>query len=320
MPPTKTAKRPLDTAEEPPEAKAPKTTEAYNFLTPKEVTEADRASIASALGAKTSLSNEDLVAMKLSVDPTQKKITFGRGFDNMVKFFGPVSVFGPDGGGTYPDVKQIKAMVGISEDDYARFTKFVVDGFAANKDAIAKMFAPGPEKKEFLKDPEAWTRRAIGDGTINLPVKRTEKYNEDGSIDRVNITLGAKSKITRKGADTNAETNAALAGRLFGPEVEDHVRAEQGLGKRMYMPPMNDALGAPIDPESLFKGGRFKALAVLDMAISHLFVIEAKSQRVPHFSTVAMWNGMTGIRIIETGASAAPAMTDADRIKLAALL
>lgn len=319
MPP-KTAKRPPDAADEPPEPKAPKTTEAYNFHTPKEPTEADRVTIASALGATTSLSDEIMAAMKLSVDPARNKLTFGRGFNNTVAFLGKVSAYGPDGRGTFPNPRQFKATVDISEEDYSRFTEFVVGEFVENAPAIAKMFSPGPEKKEFLKDPEAWTRRAICDGTINLPVKRTEKYNEDGSIDRVNITLCAKSNIMRNGADTNAETNATRVGLLFGPEVEDHVRAEQGLGKRVFIPPTNDAMNEPIDPERLYKGGRFMAWAVLHMAISHLFVIDGKSQTKPHFSFVAVWNSLTGIRSIETGASAAPAMTDADKIKLAAII
>lgn len=322
MPPAKSKKRAAEATpepEEPPAPKAPKTTEPYSFHTPKTLSPEELSEISPALKAETDFTEAMKSKLSFTVDAGQKKVTLG-GFDNSFRFAGNVQLYGPDGEGMYPNLKDLKGIVSISEAGYKLFVDFIANGFAKNSAAIAKLFAPGPEKNDFTKDPEAWARRAIKEGTINLPVKRTEKYNDDGSIDRVNISLTAKAKVTRKGGSESAEDDAALAGRLFGPDVAEHVRAEQAGGKKFYLPDITDALGARIDPERLFTSGRARFTGVLDVAIVSLFVIEAKSQRVPNFSSVTMLNSITGIRIIDSGASAAPVMTDEDRIKLAALL
>jgi len=326
MPPTKTKKRALDAQEaadagpQPTPAKQARQTEPYNFFTPKDVTPDELAKIADALGAQTDITDEMLESIKISVDASQKKITLA-GFDKVFRFAGNVQLYGPDGEGMYPNLKDLKGIVPITEQGYNKFVDWIAAQFAKFKDAIAKFFSPGPAKNDFLNDPKVWVQNAIKDGTINLPVKRTERYNDDGSIDRVSTTLTAKAKVTRKGSGRNAEDDEAFVERCFGKPVAEYVRAEQAAGKRVHLPSTTDALGAHIDPEKLFTTGRAKLVGVLDVALVSLFVIEAKSRSgVPNFSSVTMLNGITGIRIIESGASAAPVMTDENRIKLAALL
>lgn len=327
MPPTKTKKRALDAQEaadapdagaQPTPAKQARQTEPYDFYRSKDVTPDELPKIADALGAQTDITDEMLESIKISVDASQKKITLA-GFDKAFRFAGNVQLYGPDGEGMYPNLKDLKGIVSITEQGYNKFVDWIAAQFAKYKDAIAKFFSPGPAKNDFTNDPKVWVQNAIKDGTINLPVKRTERYNDDGSINRVSTTLTAKTKVTRKGSGGTAE-DEALAGRLFGRDVAEHVRAEQAAGKKFHLPSMTDALGAPIDPEKLFTTGRARLVGVLEVALVSLFVIEAKSQRVPNFSSVTMLNGITGIRIIESGASAAPVMTDENRIKLAALL
>ena len=333
MPPSKSSKKrsaetpevpDVETQEQPPKVarneEPEKPAQPYDFMTPKEYGPEELKQLASSLGADLGLPAGRLAPF--SVDQSGKKLIHGKGFDETTFVMGVVSIYGPDGGGTYPNVRDLKASVAIGQDDYERVVDHVVAQFEKHASAIAKWFAPGPEKNEFTKDPKAWAQRAIKDpqGAINLPVKRSEKYNDDGSIDRVNISFTAKAKIARKGAPDDAEEEIALASRLFGSDVGEALRGEMASGKRFYLPPIKDAMGTPIEPEKLFQNGRAKMLGAIQISWANLFVMEAKSQRVPNFSAVCLLNGITGVRVINSGASAAPEMTDAQRVELSKLL
>ena len=323
MPPTKTSKkRPAEATPEVPDVEAQpqpeKVARTYDFWEPKEYASDELKQLASSLGADLGVPANRLA--DFSADASGKKLIHGKGFDETMLVMGTISVYGPDGGGTYPNVRDIKAAVTIGEDDYKRVVGHVVVQFEKHAPVIAKWFSPGPDKNEFTKDPKAWAQKAIKDGTINLPVKRSEKYNDDGSIDRVNISLSAKAKIARKGAPDDAEEEVALASRLFGSDVGEALRGEMASGKRFYLPPMKDAMGNAIEPEKLFQNGRARMLGAIQISWANLFVMEAKSQRVPNFSAVCLLSGITGVRVISSGLSAAPEMTDAQRVALSKLL
>jgi hypothetical protein len=330
MPPTKTnKKRAADVPIEVPDVddsqqpdKAARTVEVtrdpYDFWKPKDYSPDETTQLAESLGADIGVPEGRLALF--SADASGKKLIHGKGFEETMVIMGTVSIYGPDGDGTYPNVRDIKAAVTIGEKDYERVVNHVVAQFEKHALVIAKWFSPGPDKNEFTKDPKAWTQKAIKDRTINLPVKRSEKYNDDGTIDRVNISFNAKAKITRKGAPDNAEEEVALASRMFGADVGEALRGEMASGKRFYLPPMKDAMETPIEPEKLFQNGRAKLFGAIQISWANLFVMEAKSQRVPNFSAVCLLNGITGVRVINSGSSAAPEMTDAQRVKLAGLL